>query len=92
MGANSRLGAYSNKYSSQRYSQISTCGHPEKTQDKIFVQLYTFLMQKCLNNNNNNKSSEGLYTDLGSSNAEGLGLNETLTENEMKLCHLTYHD
>ena len=51
-------------------------------------------MHKCLNNNNNNnnKSSEGLYRDLGSSTVEGLGLNETLTENEMKLCHLTYHD
>ena len=60
-------------------------------QDKIFVQLDTFLMHKCLNNNYN-KSSEGLYRDLGPSTVEGLGLNEMLRENEMKLCHLTYHD
>ena len=48
-------------------------------------------MHKCLNNNYN-KSSEGLYRDLGSATVEGLGLNEMLRQNEMKLCHLTYHD
>ena len=48
-------------------------------------------MHKCFNNNNN-KSSEGLCRDLGSSAVEGLGLNEMLRENEIKLCHLTYHD